>query len=137
MLESGKGRAPTLGVPRSEGFEVQPLEQLFLEVGVGGFPVQRAAADDAPISERYHSARSATALANSPAARTCQHVTTSRAVPAHKVSSDGVLSEQHRHWIVDMSGRNVSVRIHGLQSLNKSLFECVDHHVFQMIQLGR
>jgi hypothetical protein len=35
---------------------------------------------------------------------------------------------------VDMSGRNVSVRIHALQSLNKSLFECVDHHVFQMIQ---
>ena len=92
--------------------------------------MQCAAAYDASISERYHSARSATALANSPAARTCQHVTTSRVVPAHKVRSEGVLSEQHRHWIVDMSGRNVSVRVHALQSLNKSLFECVDHHVF-------
>jgi hypothetical protein len=32
-----------------------------------------------------------------------------------------------------MSGRNVSVRVHALQSLNKSLFECVDHHVTKMI----
>ena len=99
---------------------------LFLEAGVGGFSVQRTAVYDAPISERYHSARSATALANSPAAGACQHVTTSRAVPADKVGSEGVLSEQHRHWIVDMSGRNVSVRVHALQSLNNSLFECVD-----------
>jgi hypothetical protein len=38
---------------------------------------------------------------------------------------------------VDMSGRNISVRVHGLQSLNKSLFECVDHHALQMIQPGR
>ena len=110
---------------------------LFLEVGVGGFSVQCTAASDAPISERYHSARSATALANSSTAGTCQHVTTSHAVPADKVGSEGVLSEQHRHWIVDMRGRNVSVCVHALQSLNKSLFECVDHHVFQMIQLGR
>jgi hypothetical protein len=87
---------------------VQPLE-LFLVVGAGGFPVERTAAYDAPISERYHSARSATALANSPATGTCQHVTTSHAVPAHKVGSDGVLSEQHRHWIVDMGGRNIPV----------------------------
>ena len=76
-------------------------------------------------------------MANSPAAGTCQHVTTSRAVPADKVGSEGILSEQHRHGIVDMRGRNVAVRIDGLQSLNKSLFECVDHHVFQMIQPGR
>jgi hypothetical protein len=117
--------------------EVQPLERLFLEVGVGGFPVQCTAAYDPSISERYHSARSATALANSPAAGTCQHVTTSHVVPPDKVGSEGVLSEQHRHWIVDMSGRNVSMRVHGLQSLNKSLFECVDHHAFQMIQPGR
>jgi hypothetical protein len=113
--------------------EVQPLERLFLEVVVGGFPVQCTAAYDASISERDHNARSATALANSPAAGPCQHVTTSRVVPAHKVGSDGVLSEQHRRWIVDMSGRNVSMRVHGLQSLNKSLFECVDQHMFEMI----
>ena len=125
-----------MGIPGSEGFEVQPLEQLFFEVGVGGFSVQCAARDD-PISERYHSARSAAALANSSTAGARQHVTTSHAVPAHKVGSDGVLSEQHRHSIVDMSGRNVSVRVHALQSLNKSLFECVDHHVFQIIQPGR
>ena len=93
--------------------------------------MQRTAAHDAPISKQYHSARSATTLANSPAARTCQHVTTSSVVPAHEVGSDGVLTEQHRHRIVDMSGGNVSVRVHALQSLNQSLFECVDYHVFQ------
>ncbi len=36
-----------------------------------------------------------------------------------------------------MSGRNVSVRVHAFQSFNKSLFECVDRHVFHMIQAGR
>jgi hypothetical protein len=36
-----------------------------------------------------------------------------------------------------MGGRNVSVRVHALQSLNKSLFECVDCHAFHMIQPGR
>ena len=112
---------------------MQPLE-LFLVVGAGGFPVERTAAYDAPISERYHSARSATALANSPSAGTCQHVTTSHFIPPHKVGSDDVLSEQHRHRIVDMSWRNVAVRVHGLQSLNKSLFERVDHHAFQMLR---
>ena len=111
--------------------------QLFLEAAVRGLSVQYTAAYDAPISERYHSARSTAALANSPAAGTCQHVTTSHVVPPHKVVSDHVLSEQHRHWIVDMSGRNVSMRVHAFQSLNKSLFECIDCHVFHMIQSGR
>ena len=96
--------------------EVQPLEQLFLEAGVGEFSVQRTAAYDDPISERYHSARSAAALANSSAARTCQDETTSHAIPADKVGSEGVLSQQHRHWIVDMRGRNVSVRVYALQA---------------------
>jgi hypothetical protein len=36
--------------------EVQPLEQLFLEVGVGGFSVRYIAAYDAPISEQYAAA---------------------------------------------------------------------------------
>jgi hypothetical protein len=115
---------------RSVEVKCNRLEQLFLEDGVGGFPAQCTVAYDASISERYYKARSTTALANSAAARTCQDVTTSHVVPAHEVGPDGVLSEQHRHWIVDMSGRNVSVRVHALQSLNKSLFERVDHHVF-------
>ena len=102
-----------------------------------GFSVQYTAAHDAPISERYHSPRSTAALANSPAAGTRQHVTTSHVVPPHKVPSDHVLSEQHRHWVVHMSGRNISMRVHAFQSLNKSLFECVDYHVFLMIQPGR
>ena len=36
-----------------------------------------------------------------------------------------------------MSGRNISMRVHAFQSLNKSLFECVEYHVFLMIQPGR
>ena len=36
-----------------------------------------------------------------------------------------------------MSGRDVSVRVHALQGLNKSLFEYVDCHVFHMGQPGR
>jgi hypothetical protein len=51
--------------------------QLFLEAAVRGFSVQYTAAHDAPISERYHSPRKTAALANSPAAGTCQHLTTS------------------------------------------------------------
>jgi hypothetical protein len=115
--------------------ELQLFEKLFLEVGVGGFPVRRTAA--AALSERHHCARSATNRANSPAARTRQHVTASPVVPAHKVGLDGVLSEQHRHWILDMSGRYVPVDVHALQSLNQSCFECLDHHVFQLIPPGR
>ena len=99
--------------------------------------MQYTAAYDAPISERYHSARSTAALDNSPAAGTCQHVATSHVVPPHKVVSDHVLSEQLRHWIVDMSGRNISMRVHAFQSLNKSLFEWVEYHVLHMIQPGR
>ena len=99
--------------------------------------MQYTAAYDAPISERYHSPGTTAALANSPAAGTCQHVTTSHIVPPNKVPTDHVLSEQHRHWIADMSGRDVSVRVHALQGLNKSLFEYVDCHVFHMGQPGR
>ena len=93
--------------------------------------MQRTAAHDTALSERHHRARSATTLANSPAARAGQHVATSHVVPAHQVSLDGVPPEGHRHRIVDMSGRNVSVRVHALQSLNQSLFECVVHRLFQ------
>jgi hypothetical protein len=91
---------------------------------------------DAAFSERHHRARSATTLANSPTARASQNVATSHVVPAHEVGSDGVPPERHRHRIVDMSGRNVSVRVHALQSLNQSLFECVAHHVFQLDTVG-
>jgi hypothetical protein len=108
--------AARLPTPADPSRRVATAEKLFLEVGVGGFPVHRA--HDAALSERHHCARSATTRANSPAARTCQHVTASPVVPAHKVGLDGVLSEQHRHWILDMSGRYVPVDVHAVQSLN-------------------
>src|SRR5271157_4618261 len=111
--------------------EMEPRERLFLEVAVGGFSVQRTA-----LSERHYRARGATTLDSSPAARAGQHVATSHVVPAHQVSLNGVFPEQHRHRIVDMSGRNVSVRVHALQSLNQSLFESVAHHVFQLDTVG-
>jgi hypothetical protein len=49
---------------------------------------------------------------------------------------DGVFPEQHRHRIVDMCGRNVSVRVHALQCFKQSLFECVDHNVLQIDTVG-
>ncbi len=98
--------------------------------------MQRTAANDTAFSERHYRARGATTLDSSPAARAGQHVATSHVVPAHQVSLDCVFPEQHRHRIVDMSGRNVSVRVHALQSLNQSLFECVAHHVFQLDTVG-
>ena len=115
---------------------VQPRERLFLEIGVDGFPMQRTAANDAVFSERHDRARGATTLDSSPAARAGQHVATSHVVPAHQVGLDCVFPEQHRHRIVDMSGRNVSVRVHALQSLNQSLFECVAQDVFQLDTIG-
>jgi hypothetical protein len=91
------------------------------------FPMQRTAVHDTASSERHHRARSATTLANSPAARAGQHVATSHVVSAHKVSLDCVPPERHCHGIVDISRRNVSVRVHAPQSLNQFLFERVDH----------
>jgi hypothetical protein len=38
---------------------------------------------------------------------------------------------------VDIRGRNISVRVHASQGINKSLFERVDCHVFHMISPGR
>ena len=78
-------------------------------VGVGGFPMQWTAAHDTAFSERHDRARSATTLDSSPAARPSQHVTTSHVVPAHQVRLDCVFPEQHRHRVVDMSGRNLTV----------------------------
>ena len=76
-----------MGSRFTEGFvrrgEVQLFDRLFLEVSVRRFQLRRTAAHHAAPSERYHCARCATTRANSPAARTCQHVTTSPVVPAH------------------------------------------------------
>jgi hypothetical protein len=65
--------------PRSFGrpsSELQPRERLFVEAGVGGFPMQRAATNDTALSERHYRARGATTLDSSPAARAGQHVAT-------------------------------------------------------------
>jgi hypothetical protein len=63
--------------------ELRLLDRLFLDVKARGFPLRRTAAYDAAPSERYNCAWSATARANSPAARARQHVTASVVVPAH------------------------------------------------------
>jgi hypothetical protein len=91
--------------------------------------MQRPAAHDTALSERHYRSRGATTLDSTPAAGASQHVATPHVVPAHQVGLDGVFPQQHRHRIVDMGGRNVSVRVHALQSLNQSLFDCVDHMV--------
>jgi len=87
------------------------LPSVFREVGVRGLPVRCTAAHEAAFSERHYRARGATSRAKSLAARTRQHVTVSGVVPTHQVGLDGLLTEQHRHWIVDVGGRDVPVRI--------------------------
>ncbi len=111
----------------------QPLDLLFLEVGARGFPAERTAIRDAAPSERYDCAGGATSRAKSPPARTCQHIAASGVIPAHEVSLDRVLPEQHRHRIVNVNRRNVTMCIHALQSLNQSLLECVGHLAFQLM----
>jgi hypothetical protein len=76
-----------LGRPASE---IQPRERLFLEVGVGRFPVQRTAASDTAFSERDYRAIGATTLDRSSAARArisagMTAITCSRATPAFTV----------------------------------------------------
>ena len=115
----------------------QLLDPLFLEISVRGFPLRRTGIHDAAPSERYDCAKNAASCANSPAARTCQHIAASGVVPAHEVGLDGVLPEQHRHRVVNVNGRNVTVCFHALQSLNQSLLEYVHHHVFQLIPADR
>jgi len=121
-----------------QGHEMRPREWLFLEVGGGGFPMRRAAGHAAASSERHHRARSASTLANSPAARAGQHVATSQVVPGHQVSLDCVPPERHCYRIVDMTGRNVSVRIHALQRLNlfsiESFITCFNRYGWVAVQ---
>jgi len=144
------GSTPALRAPLPQGakYRLEPLswegashllqgagataDRLFLEASVRRFPLRRTAAHDGASSERYHCARSASPRAYSPAARTCQHVTASGVIPAHQVGLDRVLAEQHCHGIVDVSRCNVAVRVHALQSLNQSLFECVGHYMIHM-----
>jgi hypothetical protein len=112
--------------------------QLSICLTISGVPrVRPVGRLDPSLSERYDCARNATSRPNSPAARTCQHVAISVVVPAHQVGLDGVLTQQHRHRVVDVSRCNVTMRLHSFQSLNQPLFECVDHLMFHMLPPAR
>src|SRR5271154_349366 len=65
--------------------------------------------------------------------RTRQNITVSVIVPAHEITLDGVLTEHHRHRVVDVGGRDVAMRVHVFQSLNESLFGSIHHFHPKMI----
>jgi hypothetical protein len=74
-----------------------------------------------------------TARADPSPTRTRQHITVSVIVPAHEIALDGVLTEHHRHRVVDVGGRDVAMRVHVFQSLNESLFRSIHHFHPKMI----
>jgi hypothetical protein len=79
------------------------------------------------LPESQDRAWRATARADPSPTRTRQHITVSVIVPAHEIALDGVLTEHHRHRVVDVGGRDVAMRVHVFQSLNESLFGSIHH----------
>jgi hypothetical protein len=86
-----------------------------------------------PLPESQDRAWRPTARADPPPTRTRQHITVSVIVPAHEIALDGVLTEHHRHRVVDVCGRDVAMRVHVFQSLNESLFGSIHHFHPKMI----
>jgi hypothetical protein len=85
------------------------------------------------LPESQDRARRPTARADPSSTRTRQHITVSVIVPAHEIALDGVLTEHHRHRVVDVRGRDVAMRVHVFQSLNESLFGSIHHFHPKMI----
>src|SRR5277367_4225482 len=85
------------------------------------------------LPESQDRAWRATARADPSPTRTRQHITVSVIVPAHEITLDGVLTEHHRHRVVDVGGRDVAMRVHVFQSLNESLFGSIHHFHPKMI----
>jgi hypothetical protein len=63
-----------------------------------GFPVRRAIVSVVSCLEAYDGARDAAARADS-------------GVPAHQIGSDGPLTEHHGHRILNVSQRDIAMRV--------------------------
>ena len=76
-----------------------------------GFPVRRAVTSVVSCFEAYDGARDAAPRADSAAARAGQHVMAAAIVPAHQIGLDGPLTEHHVHRILNVSRRDIAMRI--------------------------
>jgi len=73
--------------------------------------VRRAIVSVVSCLEAYDGAGDAAARADSTAARAGQHIMAAAIVPAHQIGLDGPLSEHHGHRILDVSRRDIAVRV--------------------------
>ena len=94
-----------------------------------GFPVRRAIVSVVSCLEAYDGARDAAARADLAAARAGQHIMAAAIVPAHQIGSDGSLTEHHGHRILNVSRRDIAMRIDLPQGLDQSFFLGVGHTV--------
>src|SRR3984893_13836582 len=76
-----------------------------------GFPARRAIVSVVSCLEAYDGARDAAPRADSAAARAGQHVMAAAIVPAHQIGLDGPLTEHHGHRILDVSRRDIAMRV--------------------------
>ena len=76
-----------------------------------GFPVPRAVVPVVSRLEAYDGARDAAPRADSAAARAGQHVMAAAIVPAHQIGLDGPLTEHHGHRILNVSWRDIAMRV--------------------------
>ena len=76
-----------------------------------GFTARRAGVSVVSCLEANDGARDAAPRADSAAARAGQHVMAAAIVPAHQIGLDGSLTEYHCHRILNVSWRDIPMRI--------------------------
>src|ERR1700730_5544575 len=76
-----------------------------------GFPVRCSVPSFVSCLEAYDGAWDAAPRADSAAARDGQHIMTSAIAPAHEIGLDGPLTEHHGHRILNVSGRDIAMRV--------------------------
>jgi hypothetical protein len=98
--------------------------------------VRRAIVSVVSCLEAYDGARDAAARADSAAARAGQHIMAAAIVPTHQIGLDGPLTEHHGHWILNVSRRDIAMRVDLPQGLDQSFFLGVGHYRLNMIPNG-
>ena len=101
-----------------------------------GFPLRRHSGFVAALFEPKDNAGGAAARADSTSTRSGHHVMATAVVPAHQIGLDGPLTEHHRHRILNVSRRDVAMRVHLRQGLDQSFFQGVCHCRLNMIAHG-
>ena len=111
-----------------------PFRLSFRSIGSSiGFPVLRANISVVAPPEAYDDPGSAAARNDSAAARASQHIVATAIVPPNKVSLYRPLTEHHGHRILNVSGRDIAVRVNLPQGFDQSIFRGVSHCRSKMI----